>query len=179
MNRRALSFFAAVTFLIINVAFAATTTFAQNDSAAPAQSPNSSSSPASSPAPAAPASAKKVWTNDDIRSAKPTSPDPNAKPAGTANKAKPNTKGKDAGWYRAQISKLQSQIPPLDEKISQLQAALNGQTVNSTRQYGGVKPDDWHDELFRYQKQRDDIDTKIAALEDQARHDGVPESELP
>jgi hypothetical protein len=172
MNRRALSSFAAGTFLIITVAFVATTTFAQNDSAAPAQSPGSSS-------PTAPASAKKVWTNDDIRSAKPTSPDSNAKPAGTANKPKPNTKGKDASWYRAQISKLQSQIPPLDEKISQLQAALNGQTVNSVRQYGGTKPDDWHDELSRYQKQRDDIDTKIAALEDQARHDGVPESDLP
>jgi cytoskeletal protein RodZ len=173
MNRRALSFFAVVTFLIITVAFAATTTFAQNDSAAPPQSPSSSSSPA----PAAPA--KKVWTNDDMRSAKPTSPDSNAKPTGTANKAKPNTKAKDAGWYRAQISKLQAEIPPLDEKISQLQAALNGQTVNSVRQYGGTKPDDWRDELSRYQKQRDDIDTKISALEDQARHDGVPESELP
>jgi hypothetical protein len=175
MNRRALSFFAAVTFLIITVAFAATTTFAQNDSATPAQSPGSSSSSA----PAAPAPAKKVWTNDDMHSAKPNSSDSNAKPAGTANKEKPNGKAKDAGWYRAQISKLQSQIPPLDEKISQLQAALSGQTVNSVRQYGGTKPDDWHDELSRYQKQRDDIDTKIAALEDQARHDGVPESELP
>jgi len=175
MNRRALSFFAAVTFLVLTAAFAATTTFAQNDSAAPAQSPSSSSSPA----PAAPVPARKVWTNDDIRSAKPTSPDSNAKPAGTASKPKPNTKSKDAGWYRAQISKLQSQIPPLDEKISQLQAALNGQTVNSVRQYGGTKPDDWRDELSRYQKQREDIDTKIAALEDQARHDGVPESELP
>jgi len=175
MERRAPNFFAAVTFLIITVAFAETTTFAQNDSAAPPQSPN----PSSSPAPARPAPAKKVWTNDDIRSAKSTSPDSNAKPAGTANKPKPNPKGKDASWYRAQISKLQSQIPPLDEKISQLQAALNGQTVNSVRQYGGTKPDDWRDELSRYQKQRDDIDTKIAALEDQARHDGVPESELP
>ena len=174
MNRRALSFFAAVTFLIITVAFAATTTFAQNDSAAPPQNPSSSS-----PAPAAPAPARKVWTNDDMHSAKPNSPDSNAKPTGTANKPKPNTKSKDASWYRAQISKLQSQIPPLDEKISQLQAALNGQTVNSVRQYGGTKPDDWRDELSRYQKQRDDIDTKIAALEDQARHDGVPESELP
>jgi hypothetical protein len=175
MNGRALSFFAAVTFVVITIAFAAPATFAQSDSAAPAQSP----SPSSSPAPAAPAPARKVWTNDDIRSAKSTSPDSNAKPAGTTNKPKPNIKGKDASWYRAQISKLQSQIPPLDEKISQLQAALNGQTVNSVRQYGGVKPDDWRDELSRYQKQRDDIDTKVAALEDQARHDGVPESELP
>jgi len=175
MNRRALHFFARVVFVIAAVAFAAATSFAQNDSPPPAQSPTQPSSPA----PAPPAPAKKVWTNDDMHSATPSPTDSNLKPAGTVNKPKPNAKGKDAGWYRTQISKLQAQIPPLDEKISQLQAALNGQTVTSTRQYGGTRPDDWHDELSRLQKQRDDIDAKIAALEDQARHDGVPENELP
>jgi len=175
MNRRALHFFARVVFVIAAVAFAATTSLAQNDSPPPSQSPTQSSSPT----PAPPAPAKKVWTNDDIHSGAPSSPDSNVKPAGTLNKPKPNAKGKDAGWYRTQISKLQAQIPPLDEKISQLQAALNGQTVTSTRQYGGARPDDWRDELLRFQKQRDDIDAKIAALEDQARHDGVPENELP
>jgi hypothetical protein len=175
MNRPALNFFAAVTFLISTVAFAAPTTYAQDGSAPPTQSP----SPSPSPAPTPPAQAKKVWTNENIPSAAPSSPDSNVKPAGTVNKPKPNAKGKDAGWYRTQISKLQAQIPPLDEKISQLQAALNGQTVTSIRQYGGTRPDDWRDELSRFQKQRDDIDTKIAALEDQARHDGVPENELP
>jgi hypothetical protein len=175
MNRRALSFLSAVSFATIGVLFTVPTASAQNEPTVPAQSPSQSSSPAAAPQ----TPAKKVWTNDDIHSAKPTSPDASAKPAGTANKPKPNPKGKDASWYRGQISKLQAQIPPLDEKISQLQAALNGQTVNSTRQYGGARPDDWRDELSRYQKQRDDIDTKIAALEDQARHDGVPENDLP
>jgi hypothetical protein len=173
MNRRTLRFFAATIFVITTVAFTATTTLAQNDSAAPAQTPGQTSPPA----PQTPA--KKVWTNDDIHSANLTPPDSNAKPAGTTAKPKPNAKGKDASWYRGQISKLQAQIPALDEKISQLQAALNGQTVNSTRQYGGVRPDDWRDELSRFQKQRDDIDTKIAAFQDQARHDGVRDNELP
>ena len=175
MNRPALSFFAAVSFAIIGIVFTAATAFAQNGSAVAAQNPSQSSSPA--PAPETPA--KKVWTNDDIHSAKPPSADASAKPASTVIKAKPNPKAKEASWYRGQISKLQAQIPPLDEKISQLQAALSGQTVTSTRQYGGARPDDWRDELSRFQKQRDDIDTKIAALQDQARHDGVPENELP
>jgi hypothetical protein len=175
MNRRAFGLFAAISFIITAAAFTATPAGAQSSSAPPAQSPNQSGSPVPTPQPAV----KKVWTNDDIRSAPPASPDSNAKPAGPSNKPKPNAKGKDANWYRGQITKLQVQIPPLDEKISQLQAALNGQTVNSTRQYGGTKPDDWRDELSRYQKQRDDIDTKIAALQDQARHDGVPENEIP
>lgn len=175
MNRRALSFFAAVSFAIIGVGFTAASAFAQNDSAAPAQNPGQPSPPATT----SQTPAKKVWTNDDIHSAKPTSPDASAKPASAVIKPKPNPKAKEASWYRGQISKLQAQIPPLDEKISQLQAALSGQTVTSTRQYGGVRPDDWRDELSRFQKQRDDINTKIAALQDQARHDGVPENDIP
>jgi hypothetical protein len=175
MNRRALGFFAAVTSAIVSVVFTAPAAFAQSDSTVPAQNPSQSTAPASTSQPPP----KKVWTNDDIHSAKTPSSDSNARPVNAAAKPKPNAKGKDAGWYRGQITKLQAQIPPLDEKISQLQAALNGQTVNSPRQYGGTKPDDWRDELSRYQKQRDDIDTKIATLQDQARHDGVPENELP
>jgi cytoskeletal protein RodZ len=175
MNRRSLRFFAAVNFAIIGGIFTAPTAFAQNDSAAPAQNPSQPSPPVTT----SQTSTKKVWTNDDIHSAKPTSPDASAKPASTVIKPKANPKAKEASWYRGQISKLQAQIPPLDEKISRLQAALSGQTVTSTRQYGGVRPDDWRDELSRFQKQRDDIDTKIAALQDQARHDGVPENDIP
>ncbi len=175
MNRWALRFFAATIFAITSVAFTASTSWAQNDSAAPAQNPGQSASPAQTPE-------KKVWTNDDISDLHARSgaaiPDSNAKPEVTTGKPKP-TKSKDGTWYRGQILKLQAQIPPLEEKISQLQAALNGQTVTSTRQYGGAKPDDWRDELTRFQKQRDDIQTKITALEDQARHDGVPENQLP
>ena len=64
-----------------------------------------------------------------------------AKPAGAA-------KGnKDAKQYQDQILKLQAKLPPLDEQISELQATLNGATVNSTRHYSGTKIDDWHEEL--------------------------------
>jgi hypothetical protein len=50
--------------------------------------------------------------------------------------------------------------------------------VNSTR-HVGVKIDDWHDELARLQVQRTDVASKINALQDQARHSGVPENEIP
>ena len=178
MNRRTFRFVAAAIFAIASAAFTASSVWAQNDSASPAQNPGQSASP--TPAPQTPA--KKVWTNDDISGLHARSgaaiPDSNAKSDVSTAKPKP-TKTKDGTWYRGQILKLQAQIPPLEEKISQLQAALNGQTVTSTRQYGGAKPDDWRDELTRFQKQRDDIQTRITALEDQARHDGVPENQLP
>ena len=152
---------------------------AQNDSAAPAQNPNQTGSSDV----ASPTSDKKVWTNDDFKSHPrkdaSSSPNSDSKPANTANKPKPNNGGKNAAWYRGQISKLQNQIPPIDEKIAQLQAALNGQQVNTPRPYGWSKPDDWHTQLAQYQKQREDIQTKISVLEDEARHNGVPESEIP
>jgi hypothetical protein len=131
----------------------------------------------------APAPAKKVWTDEDMRSvhkndAISTFSNAGGKPAN--NKPAANTKGnKDAKQYQTQIIRLQEKLPPLDEQISQLQAALNGDTVNSTRHVGGAKIDDWHDELVRLQKQREDITTRISALQDEARRNGVPENQIP
>jgi hypothetical protein len=175
MNQ-ALRFFTATIFVIAGFTLVAGSARAQNDSSAPAPSSTQSPSSATTTQPAD----KKVWTNDDGRFHSRSSPtaDASTKPAGAANKPKPNNNGKNAG-YRAQITKLQGQIPPLDDKIAQLQAALNGQTTNAPRTYGWSKPDDWHDALARYQKQREDIQAKISALEDEARHNGVPESEIP
>jgi hypothetical protein len=175
MNKT-LRFFTATIFVTAGFNIVAGSARAQNDSSAPA--PSSTQSPSSAIA-TQPAD-KKVWTNDDCRFHSPPSPSANAstKPAGAANKPKSNNNGKNAG-YRAQITKLQGQIPPLDDKIAQLQAALNGQTTNAPRTYGWSKPDDWHDALARYQKQREEIEAKISALEDEARHNGVPENALP
>jgi hypothetical protein len=104
---------------------------------------------------------------------------PPAKPSATAKKPPTAPKAKDAKWYHDQIEKLQAQLPPLESQISELQAALSGQTVDSTRKYAGVKLDDWSVELAQLQQKRDDIFGKIAALEDEARHDGVPANLLP
>jgi len=128
-------------------------------------------------------SAKKVWTNEDMgdvhknsaistfaaKSNKPA----NNKPAGNANG------GAAAKNYQTQITRLQEKLPPLDEQISQLQAALNGDTVNSVRHVGGAKIDDWRDELARLQTQREDIVAKISALQDEARRKGVPANQIP
>jgi len=129
------------------------------------------------------APAKKVWTNEDMRevhrdNAISTFSNASNKPANgkTAASAKGN---KDAKNYQTQITRLQEKLPPLDEQISQLQAALNGATVNSTRHVGGAKIDDWHDELVRLQKQREDITTRISALQDEARRNGVPANQIP
>jgi uncharacterized protein YukE len=127
--------------------------------------------------------AKKVWTNEDMGAIHSNSAistfssganrPANAKPA----PAKPSSK--NAKQYQDQIAKLQAKLPPLDQQISVLQAGLNGATVNETRHYGGVKLDDWRDQLARLQKQREDIALQISAMQDEARHNGVPDNQIP
>jgi uncharacterized protein YukE len=127
--------------------------------------------------------AKKVWTNEDMRDVHThdtisTFANKNNKPA--SNKPAGNAaSNKYAKQYQDQITRLQEKLPPLDEQISQLQAALNGDTVNSVRHVGGAKIDDWRDELTRLQKQREDIVAKISALQDEARSKGVPANQIP
>ncbi|MGA7840017.1 MAG: hypothetical protein WCA34_03815 [Candidatus Acidiferrales bacterium] len=157
------------------------------DAAAPAQANSTaatnSTTPTTTATPSATAPAKKVWTNEDMgdvhkNSVISTFSGTNGKP-GSAKPAGAAKGNKDAKQYQDQILKLQAKLPPLDEQISELQATLNGATVNSTRHYSGTKIDDWHEELVHLQKQREDIATKISALQDEARRNGVPENQIP
>ena len=148
----------------------------------PAQTPQPAAS-AATPAAAQPAP-KKVWTNDDVRGLREDSRistigAAGAKPA-TQNGSRPaNPRAKNAQWYQNRIAALEAKLPPIDGQIGQLQAALSGQTVNSVRKWGGARPDDWRVELADLQKKREGIQAEIAALKDQARHDGVPPGALP
>jgi chaperonin cofactor prefoldin len=179
MNHRTLTLLAAVAF----AAFCSPSVRAQDSQpASPAQL--APPAQAASATPAAQAPAKKVWTNDDVGdlrdrssvstvgSAKPASGKPVPKPASSA-------RNKDARSYHDQIANLQAKIPPLDQQINELQSALSGNQVTEERHFGGIKPDDWKDQLARLQKQREDIQTKIATLEDQARHSGVAANQIP
>jgi hypothetical protein len=197
MNRRTLLFVTALAlattvFVPVLARAQGSSTGQAGDATAPAPAtPDGAATPANSntttstiaTTPSATASPKKVWTDEDMKdvhknsvistfSATNNKP-ANGKPAGTA-------KGnKDAKQYQDQILKLQAKLPPLDEQISELQATLNGDTMNSTRRVGGAKIDDWRDELVRAQKQREDIVAKISALQDEARRNGVPPNQIP
>jgi hypothetical protein len=195
MNRRTLLFVTALalatTAFVPGLARAQGSSTGQTtpagDAAAPAQANSTTSANATTSTtattPSATAPAKKVWTNEDMRDVHNNSvistfsgtngKADSAKPAGTAKS------NKDGKQYQDQILKLQAKLTPLDEQITELQATLNGATVNSTRHYSGTKIDDWHEELVQLQKQRDDITTKISALQDEARRNGVPPNLIP
>jgi predicted nucleic acid-binding Zn-ribbon protein len=125
----------------------------------------------------------KVWTNDDVSSLRSDEPistatKKNVKGAGS-KPAAAAAKSKSAAPYREQINRLEAQIPPIDNQISDLQAALAGQTSNAPRKFIGVRPDDWQAELDQLQKKRGNIEDQIQAVRDQARHNGVPANALP
>jgi hypothetical protein len=144
---------------------------------APAQTSASTQSQPQSQAPQ-----KKVWTNDNLGGShsQPDDSSAAAQPGSNANStasAKPKSK-KDAKWYHDQIAKLQAQIPPLDKTIAELQAALDGKTLNEPLHYGGNRIGDWKEQLEQLQTKRQDTLDKITALEDEARHNGVATNEL-
>ncbi len=152
---------------------------------------DNSTAPAASPAPQAPASSdssqKKVWTNEDVpdlRADAPISTVGGAKNGQTraSNSGSGATGTKSASSYRDQIERLQKQLPPINEKIAQLQSALEGNFTGDSKTSSrptGVQGGDWRTQLAQLQNKRDDIEAKIAELRDQARHAGVPPNTLP
>ncbi len=127
---------------------------------------------------------KRVWTNDDVHelrrdSAISTVGPAKAKPQKAAATNMPVANPATIKSYHDRILALQDKMPPLDSQISDLQGVLNGQTMNSTRHATGARIDDWHDQLARLQTQKSDLETKISTLQDEARHKGVPENQIP
>jgi hypothetical protein len=184
MRHRPLTFLAA--FLL--AAGAATTARAQNASSVTTPAADQSSATNNSTAAPAPPAAKKVWTNDDVtdlrgESAISTVGQPNAKNgAKPGDKSATNAKNGNAKSYQAQIARLEAQIPPLDAQIAELQAAIDGKPTGdgkTSQRPRGVKADDWSVEMQQLQKKREDTLEQIAALKDQARHQGVPANTLP
>jgi len=151
---------------------------------APTQAPGSGGAPANSSTTPPEPKPKKTWTNDDVGSLREDSVistfnSPKPKPAKPNPSSAAPPGGKTANWYRAEIQKLQAQIPPLDDKIAKLHDAIDGKQVDEVRQYAWPKPDDWRSQLANLQKQREDILQKISALQDEARHKGIPPEQLP
>jgi hypothetical protein len=155
------------------------TTPVASQPAAPAPHASSSASSLSASSPT-----KRVWTNDDMgdlhrNSTISSFSAPSGKSGNTNGKPATGAKNSDAKRYQDQIAALRAKLPPIDDKISQLQAVLSGNTVQEMRSASGAHIDDWHEELLHLQKQREDIEAKISALQDEARHNGVPDNQIP
>ncbi len=163
-------------FAMLLFALGATSATRAQTTSAPTQTPAPAQSQPQTPQ-------KKVWTNDNLAGSHSQLTETSASAQQNSNSsstppAKPKSK-KDAKWYHDQIAKLQAQIPPLDKTIAELQAALDGKTLNEPLHYGGNRIGDWKEQLQQLQTKRQDTLDKIVSLEDEARHNGVPTNEIP
>ena len=132
----------------------------------------------------APAPAKKVWTNEDVtdlRGVAPVSTVGSTDPTG-GKKPKQAANNRNPRAYQAQIARLEGQIPSLDAQIAELQAAIDGKPTGdakTSQRPRSVQADDWNVEMQELQKKKQDTLDQIAALKDEARHQGVPPNTLP
>lgn len=192
MNNRPIITLAALVFLAAIPGAARAQEARASD--APVAAPSQNGAPASARQQAKPDSAnssaqpgaKKVWTNDDVNGLKGDSAISTFSPAeaktSKAAPAKVTPVRKDASWYKAQIAKLEAKIPPLNDQIAQLQAAIDGQppgdgkkSTRPTRVKGGQ----FSDELGELQQRRGSIQKQIEGLRDEARRNGVAANALP
>jgi|ERR1700722_970064 hypothetical protein len=160
----------------------ATTVSAQSQSTPSdtAQTPN----PASSTASAAPPAGKKVWTNEDVSDLRTNSTISTVGSTDTKPSAKTSSAGKPKNpkQYQAQIARLEGQIPQLDQEITELQDAIEGKPTGdakSSKRPRSVQADDWNVQMQDLQKKKQGILDQIAAMKDEARHQGVPPNTLP
>jgi hypothetical protein len=177
MNYRPLVFLAAV----LCMAGAETSARAQSSSSGATAPTTGQPSATATPAPP---SGKKVWTNDDVSDLRGESVISTVGSYSTkaVEKPTPNTKNANAKSYQTQIARLEAQIPPIDSQIAELQAAIDGKPTGdgkTSQRPRSVKTDDWSVEMQDLQKKRDGIVAQIAALKDQARHQGVAPNALP
>jgi len=126
---------------------------------------------------------RKVWTNEDVpmlREDSTISTIGTHPAAGPAHKT--TSSRQDAKWYSDQITKLEAQLPAINGKIAQLQAGIDGKFTGDSE--SSTRPKyatfgNWQIERAQLQKQRDDIQSRIDGLRDQARRQGISPNVLP
>ena len=126
---------------------------------------------------------RKVWTNEDVPTLREDSTISTigARPT-SAPVHKATSSRQDAKWYSDQITKLQAQLPAINDKIAQLQAGIDGKFTGDSQ--SSTRPKyatfgNWQTELAQLQKQRDDIQSRIDGLREQARRQGISPNALP
>ena len=129
---------------------------------------------------------KKVWTNEDLQDLRTKTPvsvvgaptaAPAKRPNGTA--AASGDPAKNAQWYRERLQPLRAELAKLDHQLDDLRAFEDG----SHRSSGGVsrgylQPLNPAEEIKKLAAQRTEVQTRISALEDDARHNGILPGEL-
>jgi len=156
------------------------------------------SAPAQTQTPNPPPAQKKVWTNDDINQLRDqgvggisvmgpaAAPDAaatqNGATAAPAKPAKGSTlpKEKDPTWYRAQLAPLYAALDHVTAELAAAQAAVDGDSRGEAGVSMNVRAPAGtpQEQVASLQAQQTDIQGKIDALLDQARHNDIEPGDL-
>ena len=119
---------------------------------------------------------KKVWTNDDMgdlhqnstvsvvgKQKKNTQPNPYSPPPGQTEYM--------VKMYRQQIDQLEAQADGIEKQIANLQDAMNGKTVDSSRKYDpwGGRQGDWGAQITQLEKNKENIQKQIDSIQEQIK----------
>lgn len=132
---------------------------------------------------------KKVWTNDEIASAKgaisvvgdshaSSSDQSRGKPEGTA--ASPGDSARKIENYRNQIQPIRSQMDEIDKRIAQLKRFR----AENTSPSGGINPNHGYsmvpieDQVKRLEDKKKQLEEKIEDIEGEARKNGIDPGDL-
>jgi len=149
---------------------------AQSDNgAAPAANPPApSTSPTANSAPPAP---KKVWTNDDLPTAKSSADkrNQNARPA-SGQTADPATIER----IRKNLEKLQSQLDDVNKKLKSLKDFMEGESVSTgSRDLDkGLNRVPVDQQVVQLQEKKKTLEAELSDLWDEARKKGIDPGQL-
>ena len=143
-------------------------------------SPQSTSQSQGSTSPSDTSKPKKVWTNDDVKSAGTVSVvgDPKNKPKTSTPKT---VNDSYVASVRNQLEKLQKQIADIDKQLVDLKNFSEGEPSNTA---SGIKLNKSYDrepievQMRALQSQKKDLQAQIDALLDEARKKGVEPGQL-
>ena len=139
---------------------------------------------------------KKVWTNDDVDGLRdqgaggisvmgntPAAPATPAQKATAAAKPAAPAKipnEKDPEWYRKQLAPLYDKLSQISDQIAAAQSAVDGDSRGDSGVSMGARAPAGtpQEQVAALQKEQADVQAKIDALLDQARHNDIEPGDL-
>jgi hypothetical protein len=143
-----------------------------------------------------PPAQKKVWTNDDVDELRdqgaggisvmgnaPAAPATAQKATGAAKPAAAAPKipnEKDPEWYRKQLAPLYDKLSQISDQIAAAQSAVDGDSRGDSGVSMGARAPAGtpQEQVAALQKEQADVQSKIDALLDQARHNDIAPGDL-
>src|SRR2546425_13105635 len=193
LERKGIQMLRYLTFTVATLLGAALCVYAQSpgSGAPPSQSSGSSPAPSAGEAPSTPAKLpdkdtkkpKKVWTNDEISGlnggVSVVGEEAKAKPPKSSN-TQSSANASEISRLRRELRKLRADLEKIGKQIHDLKQFNAGETTGSAgmQLHRGYTTASIPDQIKQLEEKRKQIETRIAAIEDNARNRRIEPDQL-